>query len=57
MAITRTKSELIDELAIKANISNNEAEVVINTTFEAISQALKKGHRSRNPWHWFLCES
>ena len=39
------KSELINELSTKADISVSQAEVVVNTTFEAISQALGKGQR------------
>ena len=41
----KTKSDIISELAFKGRIPNNKAEVIVNTTFEAISKALQKRQR------------
>ena len=38
-----TKSELIDAVAIKTNITKSRAELVINCIFDAMTNALKHG--------------
>ena len=38
-----TKSELIDAVANKTNITKSRAELVINCIFDAMTDALKRG--------------
>jgi integration host factor subunit beta len=41
-----TKSELIEEVALRApHISKKDTEVVVNTIFDSMIEALKKGER------------
>ena len=40
-----TKSQLVTILAEEANITRLKAEVVVNTLFDSISEALVKGNR------------
>ena len=39
------KSELIEQLAVKKDISNKRAEEVVNLIFSAMSEAMERGDR------------
>jgi integration host factor subunit beta len=38
-----TKSELVDAIAARANLSKTRAEQVVNSVFDAMAEALKQG--------------
>ena len=40
-----TKSELIEALALKANLTQNKAELVVNTIFNCMTEAMINGDR------------
>jgi len=41
--INMTKSELIDAVATRTNVTKSRAEMVVNCVFDAMSEALKNG--------------